>query len=264
MALLYTGKGLTRLYYGTDTHVFGLGIGIVFAFAFARGTRVPAVLGWPALAIIIAFMLTVPEDSLFAYRGGMVGASLLVVALLGAMIASAFGGFLDRIPGVTLLAKSNRQWYQEPDTLAGELATGQVGRAVFICLGTNAGVTDINLVHQVVQMLGPTRIVMLVTLYSPSTFVADSNAALYEVADQYANVGVIDWNTFVSSHPEWLQVDETHPSIEGAFEFAQFIYDELQKFTAQLAVTQAEQAGRDAQIARVEELEHRLSESSGE
>ena len=166
-----------------------------------------------------------------------------VTALGDSMVTSAYGGFTDRIPGITILAMSNRQWHQEPDILAGELATGQVSRAVFICLGTNAGVTDINLVHQVVQMLGPQRIVMLVTLYSPSTFVESSNAALGEVADQYANVGVIDWYSHVSAHPEWLQVDETHPSIEGSYEFAQFIYDELQRFTGELDHKKAEQTG---------------------
>lgn len=32
MMILYNGDNLTRLYYGTDTHIFGLSAGITLAF----------------------------------------------------------------------------------------------------------------------------------------------------------------------------------------------------------------------------------------
>lgn len=111
MAVLFVpGADSTRVYYGTDTHSFGLLVGALTAFAARaiaarpvwRHTRrpSPAVLVGVAavsLAGLVAAMVAMPADSAVAYRGGLVGVALLTVALIGTAIApgSPVGTALD-------------------------------------------------------------------------------------------------------------------------------------------------------------------------
>ncbi|MFZ2963866.1 MAG: acyltransferase family protein, partial [Rhodoglobus sp.] len=115
MALLATGDG-TRVYYGTDTHSFGLALGAALAFlvearflearfiearftgtadARARRTRIALpVVGAAALAGVIALAALLPEDAAFTTRGGLaLAAALTAVAILG---ATAPGSWLGR------------------------------------------------------------------------------------------------------------------------------------------------------------------------
>ena len=89
-------------------------------------------------------------------------------------------------------AKPNRQWGIASEIISEGLAAGEIRRTVVISYGTNAGVYDANLVHQAIKQLGPDRMILLVNLYSPSTFVPESNRILADIANQYANVKLID------------------------------------------------------------------------
>ena len=93
MALLYVpGTDATRVYYGTDTHAFGLMIGVALAFAWSGGTgmnlsrpnwrlrRVP--IGLSALALLIGCMVFLDPASSIAYRGGILLACLVVAVLI--------------------------------------------------------------------------------------------------------------------------------------------------------------------------------------
>lgn len=105
MALLASGDG-TRVYYGTDTHSFGLALGAALAFllearftgtadAPARRTRIVLpIVGAAALAGVIALAALLPEDAALTTRGGLaLAAALTAVAILG---ATAPGSWLGR------------------------------------------------------------------------------------------------------------------------------------------------------------------------
>ncbi|MDM7831934.1 acyltransferase family protein [Cellulomonas edaphi] len=86
MALRYQpGDDPTRVYYGTDTHAFGLLLGASAAFALAGGARWvwrgrwTAWLGPASLALLGAFALVMSAEGAFAYRGGIFAASVLAV-----------------------------------------------------------------------------------------------------------------------------------------------------------------------------------------
>ena len=81
MAALWSADNATRVYYGTDTHFFGLAIGA--ALAFAAATWPARALEWPrslrtllgvtgplALAGILALAVLMPEDSPLPFQGG--------------------------------------------------------------------------------------------------------------------------------------------------------------------------------------------------
>lgn len=112
MAFIYLpGGDPTRVYYGTDTHSFGLAIGAVLALAAKKWWRWP--LAWPrwsriamqtggtvAVAGLIALSFGLPADSDVTYQGGLVVVALLsAAAIAGAtMPGSLLGRLLDVQP----------------------------------------------------------------------------------------------------------------------------------------------------------------------
>jgi peptidoglycan/LPS O-acetylase OafA/YrhL len=103
----------TRVYYGTDTHAFGLALGAALAILLAgrfRGgpetdpRRGPAVVaasvGALAVAAIILVALTLPADDPFVTRGGLVLVAVLTaLAIAGATTAGSWlGRGLDIAP----------------------------------------------------------------------------------------------------------------------------------------------------------------------
>ncbi|XCB30506.1 acyltransferase family protein [Arcanobacterium hippocoleae] len=157
------------------------------------------------------------------------------ITVIGDSMFSAAKTGLDwAMPGVKFLAKSNRQWKDAPQTVLKGYRDGMVGRAVILGFGTNAGVDNPEQVAQVIEQLGANRLILLVNLYSPSSFVESSNQILESVAEKYANVAIIDWNSLVRANPDLLQVDQTHPSIAGANAMGKLIRSRVTEFAAQL------------------------------
>lgn len=100
MAVLYTsGEDATRVYYGTDTHLFGLMIGAALAFTWAAPHG--GILGarpwrrWRGLVSLLALvglavlMLTIRQPSTFTFRGGILLASLLTAVVLAGLLGPA-------------------------------------------------------------------------------------------------------------------------------------------------------------------------------
>ena len=100
MAVLYTpGEDATRVYYGTDTHAFGLMLGVALAFAWAgperawlrtaawRRWRGPAV--GAALVTLVALMVLLTEADPLTFRGGILLASLATVVLIAGLLESS-------------------------------------------------------------------------------------------------------------------------------------------------------------------------------
>lgn len=99
MALLYVpDTDATRVYYGTDTHLFGLMIGVALAFAWAAPSRAGlrtqtwhrwrpvAVVG--ALLVLAALMLRLDEATVWTFRGGILLACLATAVLIAGLLES--------------------------------------------------------------------------------------------------------------------------------------------------------------------------------
>ena len=97
MGILAAPDNYTRVYYGTDTHCFGLAMGIIFAFIWnkEKGSLSKEWLSaqpWiPALAPVgligfILIVMLVPDTAAFTYPFGLVLGSLFSLFLVGAVI----------------------------------------------------------------------------------------------------------------------------------------------------------------------------------
>ena len=98
MWILYRpGDDPTRVYFGTDTHCFGLLLGMALAFAVHRhetagspaSQPVRAAAPWLSTAALIGLILLMPriDQNESAFRGGLVLAAVLTVALIAGSIA---------------------------------------------------------------------------------------------------------------------------------------------------------------------------------
>ena len=86
----------TRVYYGTDTHLFGLALGVALAFARSAPDggwlahpvwrRASVLVGPLAVAGLVALALNLDEFSALTYRAGLQGANLLTVLVLAALV----------------------------------------------------------------------------------------------------------------------------------------------------------------------------------
>ncbi|TDW29681.1 acyltransferase family protein [Cryobacterium psychrophilum] len=107
MAGLYQpGADPTRVYYGSDTHSFGLLTGATLALLLRRPAglrnelpRLRPWLGGAALLGIAAAAVWLPEDGTATYRGGLAVVSLLTaVAIWAGVRGGRFGRLLDVTP----------------------------------------------------------------------------------------------------------------------------------------------------------------------
>ncbi len=112
MAVLASAEGdATRVYYGTDTHAFGLALGAALALLLAgrftgaqpTGARTSAALSWVGAAAVggvVVVALTMPDTDPFVTRGGLVLVAVLTaIAIAGATASTSWlGRALDLAP----------------------------------------------------------------------------------------------------------------------------------------------------------------------
>ena len=111
VALTLTGADPTRVYYGTDSHSFGLAIGAFLAvlaldwsprrLEWRRSTaRVLPLVGLVAVAGLLTLAWFLAEDSELVFRGGLVLVAILTAfAIAGAVVPGSFlGRMLDLGP----------------------------------------------------------------------------------------------------------------------------------------------------------------------
>ena len=97
MAVLYTPADSTRVYYGTDTHAFGLAIGAflaMLAISWPRralewsraARRLLGVTGPLALLALLGFAVLMPGDAPFVFQGGLVIVAVLTAVVIATLL----------------------------------------------------------------------------------------------------------------------------------------------------------------------------------
>jgi len=159
--------------------------------------------------------MTIPGDAVYG-----VGDSMMYVAA---------PGLAKKIPGMTINAESNRQWPAVIAELRRVVEEGKVGPVAVIAAGTNAGAREASDVEEALEILGPKRRVVLVNIYSESSFVEETNKNYEKIAREHPNVAIADWHAAAKEHPDQLQPDKVHPNMAGMYLWADAVIDGLEK-----------------------------------
>jgi peptidoglycan/LPS O-acetylase OafA/YrhL len=178
MALLYSPRvDPTRVYYGTDSHSFGLAVGAALAVATAGMARPP--LEWrrgvrralqlaavAAIAALVVMAATVPDDSPVMFRGGLLAVALLTaIAVLGVILPGSlpgtvldlaalrwigvrsYGIYLWHWPVLVLVQTAEPRWQDAA-------STGWLVGAVTVVITVGAAALSYRLLERPIRRLG--------------------------------------------------------------------------------------------------------------
>jgi peptidoglycan/LPS O-acetylase OafA/YrhL len=157
-----------------------------------------------------------------------------ITAIGDSLVVTSADGLKYRFEGIGFAARSNRQWKDAMPVVEAALAEGAVRDNVIVHFGTNAGVDEEKL-RAVLDKLGPDRRIVVMNLYSSSTFVPGSNEIIARVAKEYPNVTVGDWHAAAKAQPETLQSDRIHPDIAGMHVYARVVAESFDRLAREHA-----------------------------
>lgn len=168
------------------------------------------------------------QDIPYLDRSVMLFCRELPVTFIGdSILLGAAAPLTEVFPQSYIDGKVGRQLSQSGDVVQSLLDAGQMYDNVVIVLGSNGPFTEEQL-DSLMSMLGD-RQVYLMNTKVPREWQDQVNSMLQAYADKSKkdNFHLIDWKSFIEQHPEWLYTDGTHPTPEGAEQFAKLIADAL-------------------------------------
>ncbi len=147
------------------------------------------------------------------------------VTLLGdSIMVAAEEALHEYIPGCVVNAREGRQLVEAMDILYDMEAAGEIYDTVVIGLGSNSPF-PIEEGERVLDFLGEGRTVYWVTCYGRYLDWQDeTNDLIWELADEYENLRVLDWSEAAPENPGWIRSDDgIHLTPDGAVGYARFV-----------------------------------------
>ena len=143
-----------------------------------------------------------------------------VTAIGDSLISGTSAGFNAEFEGINFLAEPIRKWDDAVQVVNDGLEQGLIrAERHSRTLAPTGACGTRGLVRQVIDALGPERRILLYNIYSPSSFVDESNEVYAKIAEEYPNVYLVDWSSVARAHPEYLKADRTHPNMTGMYPF---------------------------------------------
>jgi len=144
---------------------------------------------------------------------------------IGDSVMLGAAGALQRAFNVTVDAAVSRQFPQIVERIQARQAAGQMQDVVVIHAGTN-GTAYWDMLKTTLDGLRDKQVV-LVTVHTPNSWMADSNRNIKGMANQFDNVRIADWEAASEGRREYFVYDGTHLSGEGVKAYVQTIRDAL-------------------------------------
>lgn len=127
------------------------------------------------------------------------------------------------LPNCIINAQESRQVYTAMDSVRQLNIHGQLGKTVILELGTNGAFTTAD-AQTLLDYLGTERTIYWITSYGKHlSWQKQVNNEIHNLAQQYANLHVIDWASVAPSHPDWFYKDGIHLNNKGKTGYAQLI-----------------------------------------
>lgn len=137
-----------------------------------------------------------------------------MIAIGDSVMLAAAPQLQARFPGIAIDAAVSRQMRQAPEILRALARKGQLRPIMIIGLGTNGSIDPATL-HEMRGILGPDRMLVLVSAQAPRGWIPGVNASLVAFADDYREVVVADWRSAIAPRLELLARDQVHPGSAG-------------------------------------------------
>ena len=156
----------------------------------------------------------------------------LMMGFGDSVLSGAAPAMYERFPGVFIDATPILQWRDAPAIVAELQQAGTMRPVVILHFGTNAGLKDessVAALREVLDILGPDRRVVLLTVVGISYWIPTTNAMLGEVSVEYPNTIVADWHAVIEESPELLHNDQTHPNNAGIVVYAELVASALEE-----------------------------------
>lgn len=137
-----------------------------------------------------------------------------ITAIGDSVMLASSQGLNTVFPGVYIDAAVSRSIMVAPDLVQGQLNNGTLRSWVVFGLGTNGAITTAQL-DQLKNMLGPDRVMVLVTAHGDRSWIPVSNQAMQAYAAAHADSVVLaDWDSAAASNPQVLGADGIHPGLD--------------------------------------------------
>lgn len=120
-------------------------------------------------------------------------------------------------------AKISRTDYEAPRILKELSDSGTLGDIIIIHLGTN-GLCPMYCKDRMMEIIGDRKTFWINVTNDEDVNV---NGFLYEVADRFSNLEIIDWNSISKGHREYFYADGIHLTPEGRNAYTSVIYDKI-------------------------------------
>ncbi|MBQ9825868.1 MAG: acyltransferase [Firmicutes bacterium] len=146
-----------------------------------------------------------------------------VVCIGDSVMLGALDELMKTFPNGWFDAKKSRTAWVLPDILGRLNNDDLMGDIIVVNFGAN-GDSPYRVKETAMDMLAGKKVYWL-TNTNPKT--DNSNTAIYQLAEQYDNLTIVDWLSISSGHPDWFFADGMHLTEEGRKAFAKTIVDAI-------------------------------------
>ena len=150
-----------------------------------------------------------------------------ITAIGDSVMAAGAMALNSVLPGIYIDAKPSRQMPAGMDVVRSLADSGRLRPVVVVGLGTNYIVTTGEL-HQLMQLLGPRRKLVLINTYVPDQWSKDVNTTIAAFIRRHPSVVLADWFDTIKHRTYLLWPDEIHPQLPGTKVYARMVYQAVQ------------------------------------
>lgn len=149
-----------------------------------------------------------------------------VTAIGDSVMLGAAHQLAEDIPGIDLDASVGRQVSQAIRLLKERKANGQLGDVVLLHLGNN-GTFTAKQFDQIMEVAGPERRVVFLTLRVSRSWEQGNNRVIREGVERHEGAFLVDWRAAIEERPEVLWKDGTHLRPEWASFYVELLEPHL-------------------------------------
>ena len=150
-----------------------------------------------------------------------------ITAIGDSVMLGAAANMQARFPGIFVNAEKSRHALYSNDAVVWLRNNGYMGDTVIVHLGTNSSF-KLETGQQIIDSIGPERTVYWLNCHGNSLYyIGEVNETIRQLAENNANVTMLDWEGLASQHPEWFYSDGIHLNIEGREGYTEFIAQSL-------------------------------------